>query len=343
MINSNFGFTPLKEIWLGDCYPASFYDHLPSAVRDAFYTVTEWTKEDTKRLQDFLESKGIIVRRPVFKDIDNYLDSTDNLIKPPITPRDNYLVLGKTLYSLLRLGKYDPWQHWIDHYQSQGFDVQQPKDKPINCVQPPSLVRVGKDLVIDTESHKHIWGFVCQWMVETAQNYRINISNTKGHTDSVFCPVAKNVIVTSHWKTDYSESFPGWEVFHVPAEFANHYINTNNNNNTWKLNNPILDNNKEFNQHVMYNAPDWVGDFRETVFEVNMLVIDEHNVVAMKEYPPLFEWLEKRGITVHLFDFRARTFWDGGWHCLTLDIHRDDSKLDLFPDRGSNGVYWRLQ
>ena len=25
MINSHFGFTPLKEVWLGDCYPLSYY------------------------------------------------------------------------------------------------------------------------------------------------------------------------------------------------------------------------------------------------------------------------------------------------------------------------------
>jgi len=70
MINSNFGFTPLKEVWLGDCYPASFYDHYPSDIRDAFYLITEWTKEDINRLQKFLESRGIIVRRPTFNNIE---------------------------------------------------------------------------------------------------------------------------------------------------------------------------------------------------------------------------------------------------------------------------------
>ena len=43
MINSNFGFTPLKEVWLGDCYPESYYDHLPnktffSNILDALLT-----------------------------------------------------------------------------------------------------------------------------------------------------------------------------------------------------------------------------------------------------------------------------------------------------------------
>jgi hypothetical protein len=72
-----------------------------------------------------------------------------------------------------------------------------------------------------------------------------------------------------------------------------------------------------------------------------MLVLDEKNVVAMKDHPSLSEWLGKKGITVHTFDFRPRSFFDGGWHCLTLDIHREDTLTDLFPERGDNGVYYR--
>ena len=110
----------------------------------------------------------------------------------------------------------------------------------------------------------------------------------------------------------------------------------------WKTSSDTINNNKSFADHVVKLASDWVGDYRETVFEVNMLVLDEKNVVAMKEYPPLIKWLEDKGITVHHFDLRTRSFWDGGWHCLTLDIERDDSKIDLFPTRGDNGVYWKI-
>jgi N-dimethylarginine dimethylaminohydrolase len=111
----------------------------------------------------------------------------------------------------------------------------------------------------------------------------------------------------------------------------------------WLANDPAIDGNRAFAQHLQTVANRWIGDFKETVYEVNMLVIDEKNVVAMKDYPPLTKWLDQRGITVHFFDLRTRSFWDGGWHCLTLDIHRDDDKKDLYPGRGDNGVYWRLK
>lgn len=338
MINSNFGFTPLKELWLGDCYPESFYDHLPNEIADPFRQITQWTKEDTGKLQKFLEERGIIVRRPKFTSIDDYVNKNDQLERPPITPRDHYLVLDQTLYSLHNQLAKDPWHHWLDFYQSQNYNVQIPKNLPINCLCPPALVRVGQDLYLDHDSHPKIWGFICQWMVETSQQYRVNICSTSGHSDGVFCPVADGIIVTSHYKNDYSKSFPNWEVFRIP----NHLHNFTNAKNWW-VNDATINNNHAFSRHIQTQAKAWVGNFKETVYEVNMLVLDEKNVVAMKDYPPLTNWLDQRGITLHIFDLRTRSFWDGGWHCLTLDIHRQDTKKDLFPNRGDNGVRWTLK
>lgn len=338
MINSNFGFTPLKEIWLGDCYPDSWYDHLPDEIADPFRQITEWTKEDTLKLQQFLESRDIVVRRPKFDQIEDYLTDTDTLVKPPVTPRDHYIVLDKTLYSLHNQMPHDPWQYWMDYYQQQGLDVQRPTNSAINCIHPPSVVRVGKDLYIDTDSHRNIWGFMCEWAIESSKDYRINLCSTDGHSDGVFCPIAPGLIASTHYKTDYSQSFPGWEVFPIPPNLHNFHQGKN-----WAVLDANINENQTFAQHIQHVAKDWVGNFRETVFEVNMLVLDDKNVVAMKDYPPLTEWLYKKGITVHCFDLRTRSFWDGGWHCFTLDIHREDSKKDLFSQRGDNGVYWRLK
>jgi hypothetical protein len=342
MINSNFGFTPLKEVWLGDCYPESFYDHLPNEISDPFRQITEWTKQDTGRLQKFLEQQGIVVRRPTFDSIDDYINDQGVLTKPPITPRDHYLVLGNTLYSLDNKLSKDPWHHVMDQYQQQGFDVQSPKDLPINCVSPPSLVRMGRDLYLDTHTHMDAWGYLCEWMVNTSVDYRVNICLTYGHSDAVFCPIAPGIIASSHYKSNYDQSFPGWEVFKIPNRLNNFRYGSETPKNFYCAT-PQIDNNRAFNQYIIDYAKNWVGDFKETVYEVNMLVLDEKNVVAMKEYPTLTKWLEDKGITVHYFDFRCRSFWDGGWHCLTLDIHREDSKTDLFPERGENGVYWRLK
>jgi hypothetical protein len=337
MINSNFGFTPLKEVWLGDCYPETYYDHLPNEIADPLSMITEWTKQDTARLQKFLENRGIIVRRPVFSSIDDYVNDNGYLCKPPVTPRDHYLVLDQTLYSLRNFTKKDPWDHWLTHYKNSKFDVQIPKDQPVNCLHPPCIVRMGRDLYIDIESHERVWGYVSEWMVNMAKNYRINICSTGGHSDGVFCPINNGVIVSSHYKTDYTQSFPNWKIYMIPEQYNNF-----NNAKDWLLQDSNINQNMAFSAYIQNNARDWIGKFQETVFEVNMLVLDEHNVVSMKDYPPLTRYLEEMGIQTHVFDLRTRSFWDGGWHCFTLDICRDDRKLDLFPQRGDNGVYWRL-
>ena len=101
MINSNFGFTPLKEVWLGDTYPESFYSHLPNQVADALCQITQWCKEDTSKLQKFLESKDIIVQRPQF-------DSIDDRICHNLTVQKNLYVLDflqslMVIYTLVTL------------------------------------------------------------------------------------------------------------------------------------------------------------------------------------------------------------------------------------------------
>jgi hypothetical protein len=337
LINSNFGFTPLREVWLGDCYPESWYDHLPNDVADPMRMITEWTKQDVAKLQKFLEDRGIYVRRPVFEKIEDHLDHQDNLKRPPITPRDHYLVLGQTIWSLhSQITRKDPWRHTLEEYRHCGMSVEVPIDQPINCLQPPALVRIGRDLYIDYQTHAANWGFVCEWLVDCAKNYRIHICQTDGHSDGVFCPVAPGVIVTSHYKYDYTKTFPDWEIFHLPDHLHNFTCEKD-----WWTPDDQINKNPSFSKHILEKAQEWVGDSRETVFEVNMLVLDEKNVVAMKEYEPLTKWLENRGVTTHFFDLRTRAFWDGGWHCASLDINREDSKQDLFSDRSDNGVYWK--
>ena len=330
----------MKEVWLGDVYPESWYDHLDSDIQDCFCEITEVTKQDLARLHQFLESLGIVVRRPSFTKIENFLDPAENLKKPPITPRDHFLVLGDTLWNLHPDTSVSAWNDVMDNYVLQGSKVLSPVKQPINCLCPPSLVRVGKDLFVDRDTHPHVWGYICEWMIDTAKDYRINICETSGHSDGVFCPVGPGVIAASQYKSKYDVSFPGWEVFHVPPEL--HNFTPKSQIYPWHINFTDKKNNKKFFDHIVSRAMDWVGNQSETVFEVNMLVIDEKNVICMKEYQPLFEWLEQKGITAHVFDFRARSFWDGGWHCLTLDIHRNGGMIDYWPERGAHGVYWRI-
>ena len=89
-----------------------------------------------------------------------------------------------------------------------------------------------------------------------------------------------------------------------------------------------------FNDHIIQHAQDWVGNYTETYFELNCLSIDESNVIMLAENEALAKTLQRHGITVHWVPFRTRSFWDGAMHCLTVDIRRQSSMEDLFPERG---------
>jgi arginine deiminase len=68
---------------------------------------------------------------------------------------------------------------------------------------------------------------------------------------------------------------------------------------------------------------DWVGYCEETIFDLNLSIIDEENVMAISQNSLVYERLESLGIKVHKVPFRHRFFWDGGLHCITNDLVRE--------------------
>jgi hypothetical protein len=331
-LNSFCGFDPLEEVWLGDVYPEDFmYDFHPE-VKYTWQQIIEMTKEDLSEIEKTLQQRGIVVRRPTFtNDRSDYLDENGVLVKPPITPRDTHLVLGNEFYHL-RMDNYkvDPWQKEIDRMLSFGTKIHYgPSHTDLSCLAPPAVTRVGKDLYVDSDSHSHVWPQISPTFVEWAKDFRVHITNTTGHSDGVFCPVREGIIISTYWmSSEYTKTFPGWEIYQLPRE--NFHQNMFN---QWWVPSKEISPNGAFAQHVNEYALHWIGNYQETQFSVNMLVLDDKTVLSVNENLPLQKFLEKRGIEVIVKPFRCKTFWDGGAHCLTVDIRRNGSKRDMFPAR----------
>jgi hypothetical protein len=344
-INSFTNWSPLQEVWLGDCYPAHFYDHLESEVRDIFYEITQKTQEDLAVIQRKLEEFGVQVRRPRYDRIEDFLmpaghpNSAGQLRKPMITPRDHFLVFGNTLYG-------SNWDHkaWADvvleYAQDPDSRVIDRSNVPVaGHINGANTVRVGRDLYLDTHWHK---GPVdLQYIQDTFQDYRLHLLDNGGHVDGCFAVLKPGVLLTSKYFDDYDRTFPGWDKINIhEPEFQRHNLSWRkgpNNNGKWWL--PGVSDSAKFNEHIIKHAQDWVGDYTETYFEVNCLVVDEKNVLTVGGNDGVFKELEKLGITAHPMPFRTRTFWDGGLHCVTLDIRRQDSAVDLFPERGNQKLF----
>jgi len=391
LINSYTNWSTLQEVWLGDVYPASWYDHLQPEVRDCFYELTENTKHDLDIMQQKLEEFGVEVVRPHYDKIENYIDGYGNLVKPQITPRDNFLVHGNKLIMQGGLPwRYDDnvtdithsWQHALTRYCSDpGSEIVTallPHDMGI--ISGANTVRVGRDIYLD------VW--LTQWADARKENYhkhiaplfpdsRVHLLSNGGHIDGCFAVIKPGLLLTDRYFSDYENTFPGWERIEVQSpEFENHVIPIDPESMTAEqiqattcdgelsrtgrqpranprkfflngppqesvrnpraVNVPDIDKSSlshAFNEYVIAHALDWVGDYTETFFEVNCLVIDEKNVMVLSGNETVVRALEQHGVTAHTMPFRTRSFWDGGLHCLTLDIRRDDTPVDLFPER----------
>lgn len=341
-VNSYTNWGRLQEVWLGDCYPAHFYDHLESEVRDVFYAITEKTQEDLAVIQRKLEEHGVQVRRPYYGHIEDFVmpprhPSAGQLCKPMICPRDHFLVFGNNLYG----SRYDhcAWRETIAAYQQDpaSYVIDRPDNSPGAVhINGANTVRVGRDLYLDTYWHKGDSNV--QYIQETFKDYRLHLLNNGGHVDSCFAVLKPGLLLTSKYFSDYDSTFPGWEKINInEPEFCRHNKSWRTGpvgNGKWWL--PGISASGKFNDHIIKHAQDWVGDYTETYFEVNCLVIDEKNVFMLGENEGVFRELERHGITAHSMPFRTRTFWDGGLHCITLDIRRQDSMVDLFPERTQN-------
>ena len=195
--------------------------------------------------------------------------------------------------------------------------------------------RVGKDLYFGTESYEQDQQLLKQKVERLFPDYRCHVVNTGGHSDATFCPVVPGLIVSLFDIPNYTETFPDWEVVYLPGQHWDQVkpfldLKKKNGGSWWV---PGEESNDDFTNFVESWLGHWVGYVEETVFDVNMLVIDEKNVVCNNYNEKVFEALGRYGVTPHIINFRHRYFWDGGLHCITSDLHREGSQKDYFPER----------
>jgi len=198
-----------------------------------------------------------------------------------------------------------------------------------------SMIRLGKDLYFalgNIVSKLNEDNFMKKWR-KLFPEYNIHPISTPGHADGVLCPVKPGLLVSLKGEEKYEESFPGWEVVTLDGQSWNKVRPFLNKKKKAAGRYWVPDADESFYDFVNEWMDDWVTYVEETVFDVNMLVIDEKNVVCNNINKKVFDAFERHGITPHIVNFRHRYFWDGGLHCITSDIDRHGTQKDYFPNR----------
>lgn len=229
---------------------------------------------------------------------------------------------------------YSSYNHIFDHVAQQGNPILSARG--ISRGPGGMITRLGRDLYFGTDSYDQNQEGYLEKINSIFVDTRNHIVNTGGHSDGTYCPVCPGLIISTQDVPTYAETFPGWEVIYLPRQnwrkFRPFLKLKYKNQGKWWI--PGWEHDQDVIDLVENALNHWTGYIEETVFDVNMLIIDPKNVIVYNHNKLVFDALERHGITAHVIPFRHKYFWDAGVHCLTSDLHRLGTMQDFFPQRG---------
>ena len=238
----------------------------------------------------------------------------------------------RRLHNLDNFREFSQYKKIYDNVEQQNNSIFYELDQNVNGAM---VSRIGKDLYFGTDHYDQDQTNFKTLIDNHFTTTRNHIVNTGGHGDGVYCPVCPGLIISLHDIPTYADTFPDWEVVYLPGQSWARVRNFSKlkmkNQGRWWI--PGFEQDQDVIDVVETWLNHWTGYVEETVFDVNMLIIDPKNVMVFNYNKQVFEALSRYGITPHIVPFRHRYFWDGGIHCVTSDLHREGTMQDYFPER----------
>lgn len=348
-INNKWG--KLKSVALGTTYHPQFYDDVKNKeVKSALVRICEETHEDLNNFESVLKDFGCKVIRPninVNDNIMNYVNENGEVRikhggvpRPPLYPRDDQFVAGNKLFYTTGKPPAQPWQYFDDMlnlYNSK--DVIDMRLNYDNVIDAPCYTLVGRDLYIDVKKYP-LYEKTVQHLIDNIENVRLNYLGHGGHSDGCFHTLKPGVLMSLREIQTYHDTFPDWDILYLPDQSWNKVTPFTKlkeyTKGKWWV--PGEEDNQAFTLFVHTWLEDWLGFVEETVFDVNVLVLDEHHVCVNNMNPDVIQFLKKHKMEAIHVPWRHRYFYDGGLHCLTLDLEREGNQEDYFPSRGDIGI-----
>ena len=321
-------FHPLKHCWIGSGFKTEWFHDLPiyknDKIMDPLKRIAEETEEDYQTLDKILKDAGVKTYRS-FLDI-NKVKSLKNIGRPPVNPRDHFAVIGEKLYACSNVSQ--GYADVLKQVDRKNLEI----SRTNGGISTAAICRVGKDLWWDlckdtpketVEKYKEKW---------VQEGFRVHTSTRGYHSDGAFCVVRPGCIVSLRDIQAYESEFPGWDVLYLPDQSwskVSPFLKMKDKvGGRWWLNGE--EHNNQLIEFVNTWLKDWVGYVEETVFDVNMLSIDENTIICNNYNKTVFDHFKKHRVEPIIFNFRHRYFWDGGIHCITQDLYREGTQEDYF-------------
>lgn len=228
--------------------------------------------------------------------------------------------------------KLNFYTHVFDDIRSQGNEIVETELDFINgCF----VSRIGKNLYFATQTYHDDKQAILDQVNELFPRTQNRVVNAGGHGDATYCPVTPGLIISLRDIPTYADTFPDWEVVYLPpsdyAHMKQFQFSMKHVKGRWFL--PGFEQDKNLIDMVDYYFDEWVGQVSETVFDVNMLIVDPKNVVVSAHNDRVESACARYGIEVHVVPFRHKYFWDCGIHCVTNDISREGHMQNFFEGK----------
>ncbi len=326
---------PLETMMIGSCVPLQYFEHVQDqSIKEKLTQVLYETQEDLDNFASVLSANGVDVLREATNSEARLWPNKPAFYHniKTLQPRNFLAVLGNSLvvqdvkdaerYSKIINIEMNKKASWANLLRSKFPEIH-----------PPCWTIVGNDLFVDimgfdkkSGSVEHIVEKLTQWMNVYLPGCRLHTLDIGGHTDGNFALCKPGVIISRDDVRVHDEHFPNWDVYYLPET-----VNTIRKFQTAKRHTlgKYYMAGEEGNQHlcnfINQWLSEWLGQVDETVFETNIVMINESTACVMTYDKDLFAWLKKHNIEPIIVPFRHRYFWDGGLHCHSADLKRKGS------------------
>ncbi len=340
---------------LGTTYPHEYYNGLPDAIRDPLLQLTDETLEDLDYFDSVLKQFGCNVIRPEIENssIKEWIDQnsineyTFSLsIRPPLQPRDAQLVIGdklvfvgadnrsfrRTLQKHIDIKNIMVHPNMLEHTNLVNPAIAEiPGGVPENLSATEITVLGNSGLLEclvppDWKVTEHRLKQM-EWFVKKFPEINWCKITEGGHTDAQWHMIKPGVVL----------SLPGLDSIDNLLTDDIDVCHLNETDFAWQKNRreekgnmargkwwlPGEESNTDLIAFIDKWMNTWTGEMQETVFDLNVLVLDEHHIVINKSNKKLEDFLKKHNMEPIVVPLRHRFFWDGGLHCVTLDLRRE--------------------
>jgi N-dimethylarginine dimethylaminohydrolase len=326
-------WSQLSHIIVGSVFHPDFPEIQDSSFRQGLEKIFLETQDDLNKLSVLFESLGVKTSRPKFQSIQSArIEKNNNEYPyPPLCPRD-FLFIYKNQFIICRGG--DRNRIFEESYFSDiifslvesGISL-----KTMPYFEIGSHYAHYKELEGQTFFHAacilkcddtliHSTPYIIQhgrgtyeglrWIKEQlTPNVRWIQAPFEGHADGKIALLRPGLLMT--WDPKFiPEELKSWDTIIVPPNKLPSYFQS-------------LKAERFYKDFVENWLSHWIGHVDETVFDLNLVSVNEKLVITNGYDPYVFSELKKRNIEAIPFNFRHKYFWDSGLHCITLDLKRD--------------------